>query len=128
MNDKVTRQANDLTPGEKGYARNTVTSAERLEIPADMQDRFCVFQAVDQDVYIRFGGGTVTVDETAVSSVASEVLTEDNTSPHLHVPAGTEKHRRLPAGRFTHFSHKSGATGGKLIFGAATGDGINDDA
>lgn len=133
MTSKVQAQAHDLRPGDTSYQRGTVTTAERVQIPADMKGRFCVFVATTEAVWVRFGNGSVAVDEGAGgdSGLAAEVLTADANTAMLYVPAGGERHRRLPsagsANEYTHMSHKSSATGGKLIFGNATGEGAAED-
>jgi hypothetical protein len=123
---KILEQAHDLVPGT-AYARTTVDSAERVQLPGDMQNVFCVFAAETQDVWIRFGTGAVTVVLANRSTLTSEVPAEATSAPMLHVPAGQERHRRLPVGLYTHFSHISGGTDGVLRFGPATGTGIQDD-
>lgn len=128
---KVIEQAHDMVPGTKPYQLATVTTAngQRVQIPAEMKNAYCVFSAEGFDVWIRFGDGTVQVIPTAAgdSALASEVLTEDAQTPHLHIPAGQERHRRLPGGLYTHFAHVSTAATGKFRFGRLNGTGEKDD-
>ena len=124
MTHKPSLQAADFVPGDVAYQVPTTVTAEVIALPAAYLNRFWTFSAETQDVYIRFGGSYagVDVDNTADSTVTggTGVLTEDTTTPHLHIPAGTEKSRRLPPS-VTHFAHISAATGGKLRFAPTTG-------
>lgn len=110
------------------HARSTVTSAELLEIPAEMQGRFCWFQATAGttagaavDVAIRFGTsaamGAVVIDDR--SSLAGATLTADVNVPHLLIRAGADPTRIRLSKTWTHMSHISGATTGALRFGLA---------
>jgi hypothetical protein len=119
----VTAQAYDVAPGEVFYARTTVTSAERVEIPANMQDKFCRFAAETSAVYIRFGDDSVSVDSTARSGLSTETLTEDGDEPQLFIPAGQYRDFRIDDDVYTHFSHISADTSGVLRFGSFTGVG-----
>lgn len=116
----IERAEADACPGDDPYARDTSTTAERIEIPADMRGKFCVFSAETETAYVRFGDGAVTVDASARSTLTAEALTPDGTEPHITVPAGGEIHRRLQ-GEWTHLSHVAGAAG-VLRFGLAQGD------
>lgn len=128
MTSKVALQAVDCAPGELSYQLATSATSQRILIPADMRNVFCAFQARTEDVFIRFGGETVSVTITDVSTVASEVLTEDVNTPHLHVPAGQMRTARLEYGKFTHFAHRSAGATGYFIFGCWTGSGLSEDA
>lgn len=110
------------------HARSTVTSAELLEIPTEMQGRFCWFQATAGttagaavDVAIRFGTsaamGAVVIDDR--SSLAGATLTADANAPHLLIRAGADPTRIRLSKTWTHMSHISGATTGALRFGLA---------
>lgn len=124
----VAQQAIDCVPGTKSYQRATTATAELIVIPTEMRNMYCTFAARTEDVWIRFGTGTAVAVLAEVSGLAAGVLTEDVNTPHLHVPAGQERTRRLPYGRITHFSHISAGATGFLIFGCTTGAGTKDDA
>lgn len=113
--------AADACPGDSAYQRPTTATAAVLEIPAAMRGKFVRFSAETSDVYIRFGTSvSVNVDNTADSTVASNALTEDTTTPHLHVVAGQSEQLRLQAA-WTHFAHISADANGKLRFALWTG-------
>jgi hypothetical protein len=120
----IPNQAYDVAPGDEVFARTTVVTAERIALPASMRNKYCTFIAETVDVWIRFGDGTVVVDEAATSGLTNEVPSEDGGEPHLYIPAGTQQSIRLDfeAG-WTHFSHISTATSGLLRFGSSTGVG-----
>lgn len=105
------------------YARNTVTTAERIIIPAEMVGEFCWFSAETQTVYIRFGDNTVVVDQTDRSGVTSEAITPHANAgePHLIIHAGTTEEMRLDAA-WARMSHVAGGTDGVLRFGLASGN------
>jgi hypothetical protein len=118
----IPEMAADVAPGQKFYALATVTSSTRINLPSEMLGKFCIFEAEGLDVWIRFGlVGAVSVSKTAVASVASNVLTEDTTSPHLYLPAGTMSPPIRMRSSFTAFAHISTNTTGFLRFGSYQG-------
>jgi hypothetical protein len=124
----IMHQAVDVV-SQTPYQRDTVTTAEVIVIPADMQDQFCEFTAIAQDVAIRFGtSDSVGVTIAQASGLASGVLSANAATPHILVPAGRTVVRRIPGGKWSHFAHRSGATGGRLLFGSVTGKGTTEDS
>lgn len=120
----IVEKALDTAPGAKFYARATVTTAngERINLPAEMQNAFCVFFAEGLEVWIRFGlAASVQVSRTAISALAAQVLTEDVTSPHLYLPAGTMSPPIRMRGSWTAFAHISTNTTGFVRFGSYQG-------
>lgn len=109
----------DVCPGDDAYALDTSTSSTRVEIPAEMRGKFCVFVAEDAAAHVRFGDATVTVDASARSTLDGEALTPDGDEPHISVPAGGEIHRRLQGG-WTHLAFVA-AEAGAIRFGVAQG-------
>lgn len=120
---KVERQAANRAadPSGKAYTRDTVTSAERIEIPAEMKGTYCEFtmRGVSWTAW-KFGDGTVTVDAATASALASEVLTAGGDEPDLMVFADSAEPFWIPADA-SHMAHISDATGGKNHFGNKTG-------
>lgn len=117
----IEAKAADAALGAKAYSLATAASSTRINLPTEMAAAFCWFAAEGLDVWIRFGlAASVTVSKTAVSVVASQVLTEDATSPHLYIPAGTMVSRRMLV-QWTAFAHISTTTTGFLRFGRDQG-------
>jgi hypothetical protein len=123
-------QSIDVVPGTPyTLPTNADADGQLVVIPASMQNKFCVFSARGEAVFIRFGDETVVVDEDDVNTLSSGALQADAPkAPHLIVYANTTEHVRLPAGLYTHFAHTSAATGGFLHFGPRTGTGRDADA
>lgn len=134
MATRLEQLANDIGYLGPAHARTTVTTAggERLAIPDAWNGKYVDFTAVSQDVYIRFGDSGVEVDIADRSTVASEVLTEVDDTPHLTIFAGTTKcvmirkdatMTALGETTQTHFAHISGAATGVLRMTVSSGPG-----
>lgn len=132
MTTLAERSAADLGYTGIPYALATLTTAQRIELPAAWDNKFVDFSADTKDVWIRFGDGGVVVSATAVSTVAAEVMAEGAGTPHLYIPAGVTKpvlirlgHAMTAAGEVTqtHLAHISAATGGFLRMTLSTGPG-----
>lgn len=132
MSSRDERSAADLGYTGPAHAVATVASSTRLAIPDAWDDRFVDFCAEGLDVWVRFGGSTVAVSKTAVSTVAAEAMTEDATTAHLHIPAGTSKPVLIRKNKAmtctgtpnqTHLAHISTGTTGYLRMVLSTGPG-----
>ena len=129
MSSRIERMAADDTRGVP-HARATVTSAELLEIPADMIGKFCWFQATAGtggavDVGIRFGTSALMsqVVLTNRDGLTVAALTADTSVPHVYCLAGAAPQRFHLSQAWTHMSHLGTATTGALRFGPAQGEG-----
>lgn len=121
MSSILLNQAADVAPSTAIFARTTVTSSERIAIPASFAKQFITFQAETSAVYIAWGTGAVTADRTARSALGSEIPTAA-TNGTLTIPAGSERTYRIPAA-VTHFAHISADALGVLRFWNSTGAG-----
>jgi len=132
MTTLAERAAADLGYIGEPHARTTVTTTERLAIPDEWDNRFVDFTAETVDVYIRFGDSGVEVDRADRSSVAAEVMTGVDDTPHIVVFAGTTKSVLIRKNQTmtatgettqTHLAHISTATTGVLRMVPSTGPG-----
>ncbi len=122
---KRERQAADFVPGDNAYARTGVGATTRYEIPSEMVGKFCLFtNETGATMYVRFGVGTVAVDDTEASGLAGETLTAGGSAPHLVVFGSQTVRVGVPSGA-THMALKGG-TSGSWRFGLATG--VDGDA
>lgn len=92
------------------HALDVSTTEQRVQIPSEWKRRVVSFYAVDATVYVRFGGGTVTVDPASRTTVASEVMTAPADAPHLEIPPGAEA-RIWVSDTFTHAAIEADGTG-----------------
>lgn len=120
MSSQIEIMSADVCPGGDPYALATVATSRRLAIPASMIGKFCWFTAETITVYVRFGGSSVDVASSAVSTVDTEALTVEGSEPHLTIEAGTTVHWRIPADA-THMADIGADTSGKFRFGPAQG-------
>lgn len=132
MTTLAERSAADIGYTQPAHARTTVTTSERIALPAAWNNMFVDFTAVGQDVYIRFGDSGVEVDIADRSTLAAEVLTEVDDTPHLVIFAGTTRPVLIRVGATmtalgevtqTHLAHISSATTGVLRMVPSTGPG-----
>lgn len=119
----IVRKSADATMPEDYYARDTVTGAELIVIPATFTKDFIDFHAEGQDVYLRFGD--IGVADPAIAARSgldgSGNLSLDG-QECLRVPADHTISVRVRSSS-THFKHISAAGGGVLRFYNTTGPG-----
>lgn len=105
------------------FTRDTVTTAERVELSDAMRNGWITMAALTQDVWVLFGDSTVVSEDDGTPSVlTSEVPAISDEG--WRIPAGEERHFDLrKRGDVTHFSHISAATGGKISWYKSSGHG-----
>ncbi len=108
------------SPPTTVYARATVTSSERLTLPADCIGKYVSFEAEGQDIWIVFGAGALTASKTAVSSLGGTTPAAATNGTWL-IPAGQTRRWRIPTKGVTDLAHISGATTGFLRIYPSTG-------
>lgn len=116
--DNITRKSADVAGPSSIFARTTVTSSERVAIPAAFVGNFITFQAQTSDVFIAFGTSGVTASASAVSADTNTAAVNGT----LYIPAGQERTYRINQA-VTHFAHISANTSGILRWANTTGPG-----
>mgnify|MGYP007044002834 CR=1 FL=1 len=114
------QKALDFAPSADVYVKATVTSSERITIPASMIGRFVTFQADTSAVFLKFGAGAVTAANTAVSSGTTSIAAATNGC--IKLAAGDSLSFKIPS-TITDFAHISADTSGYLRFWDSTGSG-----
>ncbi len=128
--------AASVAPPVDAYVLASVTTSAAIKLPAVFNDKNVTFAAETVDVWIRFGVATLTVLETAVSTLTASVPAVATNGAFI-VPAGQSRDFDMRnvvstaaienggSADSIWFAHKSSATTGFLRFYPSEGTVVN---
>lgn len=123
-----TTKAAAVTPpvgGSNVIVRASVTSAERIKIPAAWRRSWLTIEADGVDVYVTLGDGTVAADSTGTTTLTSEEVSAYDGGECSKIPSGSEKpfdlSQLLPVDADLYLSHVASATGGYVRITRSSG-------
>lgn len=82
-------------PGSGVYCRANTASSVRYTLPTDWKTNYVTFGTKGDDIYVLFGGASVTITLPQVSSLSGEDLTPVAGTAY-YIPAGAEKNFLIP--------------------------------
>lgn len=87
-------KAAGLTPpcgGKNIIVLDSATSSARLKLPASWRTSIITVQADGVDVYVAFGGTSITASQTAVTTLSSEAPSAHAAGVSYKIPNGQER-------------------------------------